>query len=80
MNYAKLNQAYEEITGARYIRSIYNDEQFTDWCRNVTVIDLECALAEFEREEMYEDCCIIRNVIKEKKQHEKEKILGDHSR
>ncbi len=66
MNIEKLNAAYNELCDPKYIRSIQTKEQFIEWCNIGTVEDLECALAIFEKEEMYEDCIIIKRVINEK--------------
>ncbi len=66
-----LIKAYEELINPLWIRSlIKTEERFIDWCNEGTIQDLECALLVFEKEEMWNDCIIIRNVIQQK-QNEK---------
>ena len=66
MNIRKLNQAYEELCDPKYIRSIQTESQFIQWCNIGTIQDLECTLKVFEDSEMYEDCILIKQVLKEK--------------
>ncbi len=64
-------KAYEELINPLWIRSlIKTEERFIDWCNNENIDDLECTLLVFEKEEMWNDCIIIRNVIQQK-QNEK---------
>ena len=60
-------KAYEELINPIWIRSlIKTEDRFIDWCNEQTAEDLENALIVFEKEEMWSDCIIARNVMQQK--------------
>ena len=66
-----LIDAYIELIQPENLNSYYKrDEDFFQWCMLGTIEDLKCALLAFETAELYERCCIIRDVIKIKKDAE----------
>lgn len=46
------------------IASLFTDlEAFKAWAEDLLITDLEYWLKEFEEEEMYEHCCVLRDLI-----------------
>jgi len=62
-----LIKAYEELINPVWIRSLIKTEaRFKEWCKSGTIEDLENTLIVFEKEEMWDDCIIIRDVLQQK--------------
>lgn len=60
-------KAYEELINPLWIRGLIKTEsRFIDWCNEGTIPDLENALMVFEKEGLYLDCIIIRDVLQKK--------------
>jgi hypothetical protein len=61
-----IDQAYEKIIEPFSIRSHFKSEdEFISWLESGSLQDLKCTLQAFENAELYEDCIIIQNVIKD---------------
>lgn len=61
-----INQIYEEIIEPKNIRGFFKTiPEFESWLDTGSVQDLKCTLKAFEDAEMYEDCIIINQKIKD---------------
>jgi len=62
-----VTDAYLDLIQPLNLNAYYKrDEDFWGWCMLGTIEDLECTLEAFVEAELYERCCIIRDVIKVK--------------
>jgi hypothetical protein len=60
-----LDHQYNElIRPDNFIHQFKNMHEFEEWCYIGAIEDLECALKEFEKYELYEYCAVIKSVIK----------------
>lgn len=61
-NIDKLERLYKEfIEPSNFIKNFKNEKQFRNWLQSGTKEDCLCALEEFEADELYEICIIIKD-------------------
>lgn len=59
----ELQQKYIDlIRPVNFIKSFNNDDEFRDWARQGTVEDLEWAIKNFEKDELYHYCNILKQI------------------
>ena len=59
----ELQQKYIDlIRPVNFIKSFNNDDEFRDWARQGTVEDLNWAIKNFEKDELYKYCNILKQV------------------
>lgn len=59
----ELQQKYIDlIRPVNFIKSFNNDDEFRDWARQGTVEDLEWAIKNFEKDELYYYCNILKQI------------------
>ena len=62
-----LELAYSELVQPRKLIEYFEDDQeFKEWAEMGTLQDLRAALIAFERDELYDHCVILKNVLLEK--------------
>lgn len=63
----EIDLVYQEIISPEnFIQNFASKEEFILWLEKGTKKDLECTLERFQKEEMYEQCSIIRDFIDSK--------------
>lgn len=64
----ELEEIFLDLISPQNFRSNFNTKKdFIEWLRYGSVEDLQCTLKKFVQAEMYEDCALIRDMIKRKK-------------
>ena len=60
---AELQQKYLElIRPTNFIKTFKDDAEFTEWARQGTTEDLDWAIKNFEKDELYKYCNILKQV------------------
>lgn len=60
----EIDKFYEIIKPDNFFKN-WTDEEFIDWCRLGDRLELENLLFILEKEEMYELCILVKQVLKE---------------
>jgi len=64
----ELNQKYRDlIRPTNFIHVFDTEDEFKEWARLGTVEDLEWTIKEFEKDELYNYCEILKQIQNEKK-------------
>lgn len=64
----EINQKYNElIRPTNFIHVFDTEDEFKEWARMGSVEDLEWAIKEFEKDELYKYCEILKQIKNEKK-------------
>lgn len=64
----ELNQKYADlIRPTNFIHVFESDDEFKEWARLGSVEDLDWAIKEFEKDELYAHCKILKEIQNEKK-------------
>jgi len=63
-----IEEIYLELISPQNFRSNFKTKRaFIEWLEFGTIKDLECTLEKFVESQMYEDACLIRDMINKKK-------------
>jgi len=64
----ELEEIFLDLISPQVFRKNFATKQaFKEWLEFGTIVDLECTLQKFVEVEMFEDCCLIRDMISKKK-------------
>jgi len=64
----ELEEMFLDLISPQVFRKNFSTKQaFKEWLEFGTIVDLECTLQKFVEVEMFEDTCIIRDMINRKK-------------
>jgi len=64
----ELNQKYTDlIRPTNFIHIFNSDDEFKEWARLGNAEDLDCAIKEFEKDELYKYCNILKQIKNLKK-------------
>jgi len=64
----EINQKYNDlIKPTNFIHVFDTEDEFKEWARMGSVEDLEWAIKEFEKDELYKYCEILKQIKNEKK-------------
>lgn len=64
----ELEEIFLDLISPQVFRKNFATKQaFKEWLEFGTIVDLECTLQKFVEVEMFEDACIIRDMINKKK-------------
>lgn len=64
----ELEEIFLDLISPQVFRKNFATKQaFKEWLEFGTIVDLECTLQKFVEVEMFEDACIIRDMINNKK-------------
>ena len=60
---SELQQQYLDfIRPINFIETFNSDEEFREWAKQGTTEDLDCAIKNFEKDELYKYCNILKQV------------------
>lgn len=64
----EIEKIYLDLIAPKNFRSNFKTKRaFVEWLEFGTITDLECTLEKFIEAELFEDCCLIRDMINKKK-------------
>lgn len=64
----ELEEIFLDLISPKVFRKNFATKQaFKEWLEFGTIVDLECTLQKFVEVEMFEDACLIRDMINKKK-------------
>jgi hypothetical protein len=62
-----MDKEYEElIQPDNFVTQFKTVEEFSNWCKLGTKEDIQAAIKEFEKYELYEHCLVMYNIMKRK--------------